>query len=54
MGPDYSWNFEIAGVYRDFQVGSALDEPTSAMLLDVGDYDRWNKTAITRPIRGTC
>ncbi|WP_418407843.1 ABC transporter permease [Alistipes sp.] len=44
MGPDYSWNFEIAGVYRDFQVGSALDEPTSAMLLDVGDYDRWNKT----------
>ena len=38
MGVDYSRNYEISGIYRDFQIRSVLDEPTSAMLYNVGDF----------------
>jgi len=41
LGPDFSWNFNIAGIYRDFQVGSVLDKPTSVQLWNVDDFDRW-------------
>lgn len=43
LGPDYSWNYDISGIYRDFQIGAVLNEPTPAMLRDVGDFDRWWK-----------
>lgn len=36
MGEDYSENYDISGIYRDFRIGSALDPPTSAMLFDYG------------------
>lgn len=41
LGEDYSWGIHVAGVYRDFQVGSALDAPTAVLLRDIGDFDRW-------------
>lgn len=41
LGEDYSWGIHVAGVYRDFQVGSALDAPTAVLLRDVGDFDKW-------------
>lgn len=34
VGPNYESTFVVAGTYRDFQIGSALDPPTSAMLLE--------------------
>lgn len=39
LGPDYSWNMEIGGVVRDFQIRSAIDRPSSAMLLNIGNFD---------------
>lgn len=44
MEADYSRNYEIDGIYRDFQIRSALDQPTSVMLYNVGDFDRWRET----------
>ena len=42
---DYSYPYQIAGIYRDFQIGSALDKPRSAMLWqtdDIADMYPWN------------
>ena len=45
VGMDYSYPYQIAGIYRDFQIGSALDKPQSAMLWqtdDIADMYPWN------------
>ena len=45
VGEDLSYSFSIAGIYRDFQVGTALDAPTSVLLREVNDPDGfypWN------------
>lgn len=44
-GTDYSYSCQIAGVYRDFQIGSALDKPKSALLRqtdDIANMYPWN------------
>ncbi len=45
VGEDLSYPVVVAGIYRDFQVGTALDAPTSALLREVNDPDGfypWN------------
>ena len=45
LGRNYDRSFTIAGIYRDFQVRSALDAPTSVLLREVNDPDElypWN------------
>ena len=45
LGRNYDRSFTIAGIYRDFQVRSALDAPTSVLLRDVNNPDElypWN------------
>ncbi len=39
MGRDYSRNYDISGIYRDFQIGSALNAPSSAMLRNYGSAE---------------
>lgn len=55
MGDNYEWNYEVGGVYRDFQIGSVLSDPTSAMLRNYGDAEKflennypWNILVKTR------
>lgn len=36
VGEDYSENYNIAGVYRDFQLRSALDRPQALLLRNLG------------------
>lgn len=51
VGEDLSYPFTIAGIYRDFQVGTALDAPTSVLLREVNDPDGlrpWNILVKTR------
>lgn len=51
VGTDYSVPYQIAGIYRDFQIGSALDKPTSAMLWqtdDIANMYPWNVLVKTR------
>ncbi len=45
LGRNYDYPFTIAGIYRDFQVRSALDAPTSVLLREVNNPDElypWN------------
>ena len=45
LGRNYDRSFTIAGIYRDFQVRSALDAPTSVLLREVNAPDElypWN------------
>ncbi len=45
LGRNYDRSFTIAGIYRDFQVRSALDAPTSVLLREVNNPDElypWN------------
>ncbi len=45
LGRNYDYPFTIAGIYRDFQVRSALDAPTSVLLREVNAPDElypWN------------
>ena len=45
VGNDLSYPIAVAGIYRDFQVGTALDAPTSVLLREVNDPDGlrpWN------------
>lgn len=45
LGRNYDHSFTIAGIYRDFQVRSALDAPTSVLLREVNNPDElypWN------------
>lgn len=45
LGEDLSYPIAVAGIYRDFQIGTALDAPTSALLRVVNDPDGfypWN------------
>ena len=39
LGNDLSYPIVVAGIYRDFQIGTALDAPTSALLRVVNDPD---------------
>ena len=51
VGEDLSYPVVVAGIYRDFQVGTALDAPTSALLREVNDPDGfypWNILVKTR------
>lgn len=51
VGKDYSYPYQIAGIYRDFQIGSALDKPKSAMLWqtdNIADRYPWNILVKTR------
>ena len=51
VGEDLSYSFSIAGIYRDFQIGTALDAPTGALLRVVKDSDGfqpWNILVKTR------
>lgn len=41
LGPDYSWNCDLAGVYRDFCIRSVLNPPTAVQLHNLGDFDRY-------------
>ena len=45
VGEELSYPVVVAGIYRDFQVGTALDAPTSVLLREVNDPDGfqpWN------------
>lgn len=45
VGKELSYPVVVAGIYRDFQVGTALDAPTSVLLREVNDPDGfqpWN------------
>lgn len=51
LGNDLSYPIVVAGIYRDFQIGTALDAPTSALLRVVNDPDGfypWNILVKTR------
>lgn len=51
LGEDLSYPIAVAGIYRDFQIGTALDAPTSALLRVVNDPDGfypWNILVKTR------
>lgn len=48
MGTDYHIDMAIGGIYRDFQVGTALDKPTPVMLRNIGDFDRYWKEGVFR------
>ena len=45
VGEELSYPVVVAGIYRDFQVGTALDAPTSVLLREMNDPDGfqpWN------------
>lgn len=45
VGGNHTSPYRIAGIYRDFQIGSAIDKPGSAMLWqtdDIADMYPWN------------
>ena len=45
LGENLSYPIAVAGIYRDFQIGTTLDAPTSALLREVNDPDGfypWN------------
>lgn len=51
VGEELSYPVVVAGIYRDFQVGTALDAPTSVLLREVNDPDGfrpWNILVKTR------
>lgn len=51
LGNNLSYSVVVAGIYRDFQVGTALDAPTSVLLREVNDPDGlrpWNMLVKTR------
>lgn len=52
VGTDYSYPYQIAGIYRDFQIGSALDKPKSAMLWQTDDIANMYPWNILVKIRG--
>ena len=51
VGEELSYSIVLAGIYRDFQVGTALDAPTSVLLREVNGPDGfqpWNILVKTR------
>ena len=51
LGENLSYPIAVAGIYRDFQIGTTLDAPTSALLREVNDPDGfypWNILVKTR------
>ncbi len=41
VGENYTYNYDIAGVYRDFQVGTALDELQPVLLEYYGSSEEF-------------
>lgn len=48
MGSNYDQEYKVAGVYYDFRVRNALREPTAALIINLKNFEDFNKERVQR------